>query len=133
MDRHLPSTHIQSKLFGYISFIQIFFYCFLSNFGRPLHLLVLLKQLRIPLCTDVLGDLRWIWPNNYKRCWTSFFWISATLILSCISSFLIWSLIVWPHIQRNIHISATLIFCMCCPFVAQHYASYINMCLIVVP
>jgi hypothetical protein len=52
--------------------------------------------------------------------------------LSLILSFLIRSFLVWPHIQRNIRISATLIFWTCCPFVAQHSASYIIAGLIAV-
>jgi hypothetical protein len=56
----------------------------------------------------------------------------ATPSLSLISSFLIRSFLVWPHIQRNIRISATLIFSTRCPFVAQHSAPYIITGLIVV-
>jgi hypothetical protein len=40
--------------------------------------------------------------------------------------------LVWPHIQHNIRISATLIFWTCCPFVAQHSVSYIIAGLIAV-
>jgi hypothetical protein len=43
MNRHLPNTPIQSNLFGYISFIQIFFFIVFSHIslGRFLPLLVL--------------------------------------------------------------------------------------------
>jgi hypothetical protein len=58
--------------------------------------------------------------------------IGATPSLSIILSFLIRSFLVWPHIQRNIRISATLIFWTCCPFVAQYYAPYIITGLIAV-
>jgi hypothetical protein len=44
--------------------------------------------------------------------------IDATPSLSRISSFLIQSLLVWQHVQRNIRILAILIFRMYYPFVA---------------
>ncbi|ONL99808.1 hypothetical protein ZEAMMB73_Zm00001d029891 [Zea mays] len=52
-------------------------------------------------------SLRWICPNHLKRCCISFSSIGATPTLSRISSFRTRSLLVWPHIQRNIRISAT--------------------------
>jgi hypothetical protein len=55
-----------------------------------------------------------------------------SIYLSRISSFLIRSLLVWPHIQRNIHISAILILLMCYPFISQYSIPYIIAGLIVV-
>jgi hypothetical protein len=70
--------------------------------------------------------------NHHKRCWASLSWIGAIPNLVRISSFLIRYLFVWPHIQRNIRISNTLILWMCCPFVTQHSTSHIIAGLIAV-
>jgi hypothetical protein len=102
------------------------------SLGRPLPLFVFSGRFRIPLRTGASWGLHWIWPNHRKRCWTSLSWIGATPSLSLISSFLIRSFFVLPHIQRNIRISATLIFWTCCLFVAQHSAPYIIAGLIAV-
>ena len=50
--------------------------------------------------------------------------IGATLTRLRISLFLTLSIIVLPHIYLNIHISATLIFCVCCFLLAQHSVPY---------
>ena len=94
------------------------------NFGLPLPLFTLLSWLRIPLRTGAFGGLRWTCPNHLNRCWTSFSSIGATPNLSRISSFRTRSLLVWPQIQRNIRISATLSCWTCRLFVGQHSAPY---------
>jgi hypothetical protein len=71
-------------------------------------------------CVLVLQETFVRWPNHRKRCCTSFSWICVTPNLSRISSFL-----VWPYIQRNIRISVTLTFWMCCHFVAQYSTPFI--------
>jgi hypothetical protein len=53
MNRHLPSTHIQNKLFGYIPLLQISFYCFLHvSLGRRFPLFVFSGRLKISLRTS---------------------------------------------------------------------------------
>ena len=94
------------------------------NFGLPLPLFTLLSWLRIPLRTGASADLRWTCPNHLNRYWTSFSSIGATPNLSRISSFRTRSLLVWPQIQRNIRISATLICWTCHLFIGQHSAPY---------
>jgi hypothetical protein len=53
MDRHLPSTHIQSKFFFDIFHSFKFFFIDLSHVSldRSFYLLVFLRRLRISLCT----------------------------------------------------------------------------------
>jgi hypothetical protein len=78
------------------------------KFGPPRSVLTLSVCFSHPLCTDASGGLRWICLNHLKWYWTSFLAIGATPTLSGILSFRTWSLLVWPHIYLNMHISATL-------------------------
>jgi hypothetical protein len=102
------------------------------KFGRPLSLFTLLSCLIMPLCTGASGGLRWTCPNHLNRCWISFYSIGATPSRSRMSSFLTRSNLVCPHIQRNIHISATLSYWICRFLVGQHSAPYNIAGLIVV-
>ncbi|ONM02648.1 hypothetical protein ZEAMMB73_Zm00001d031293 [Zea mays] len=97
----LPPLPIHDELFINIPLLQV-----------PLH----------SLCP--CQDLRWICPNHLKRCCISFSSIGVTPTLSRISLFWTRSLLVWPHIQRNIHISATHSCWTCRLLVGQHSAPY---------
>jgi hypothetical protein len=94
------------------------------KFGRPLPLFTLLTRLMIPLCTGASGGLRWTCPNHLNRCCIIFSSIGATPSRSRMSSFLTRSNLVCPHIQRNIHIFATLSCWICHLLVGQHSAPY---------
>ena len=94
------------------------------KFDHPLPLFTFSGRLIIPICTGASSDLRWICPNHLKRCCISFSSIGATPTLSRMSSFRTRSLLVWPHIQRNIRISATHSCWTCRLLVGQHSAPY---------
>ncbi|AQK82681.1 hypothetical protein ZEAMMB73_Zm00001d021742 [Zea mays] len=93
----------------------------------PIHgeLFINIPLLQVPLhCLCPRQGLRWICPNHLKRCCISFSSIGATPTLSRMSSFRTRSLLVWPHIQRNIRISATHSCWTCRLLVGQHSAPY---------
>ena len=81
--------------------------CFLRS---PCALLTCLKLIRSTRRTGASVSLRRTWPNHLRRFFLIFSSIKATPILVQITSFLTLSHRVLPHIQRNMHISVTLIF-----------------------
>jgi hypothetical protein len=113
-----------SSLSIFHSFRSLFTACVHIKVGRPLPLFTFSGRLIILISTGASSSLRWLCPNHLKRCCISFSSIGATPTLSRISSFWTRSLLVWPHIQRNIRISATLSCWTCRLLVGQHSALY---------
>jgi hypothetical protein len=119
-----PFLSTASSLSIFHSFRSLFTASVHVKVGRLLPLFTFSGRLIIPICTGASSGLRWICPNHLKRSCISFSSNGATPTLSRISSFRTRSLLVWPHIQRNIRISATLSCWTCRLLVGQHSAPY---------
>jgi len=103
LSSNMPSLRPLASISCRITFIHVFF-------NLPCALLTCPNLIRSTRRTRASGGLRRTWPNHRKRFSLIFSFIEVTPILIRISSFLSLSLIVLPHIQRSMRISATLIF-----------------------
>jgi hypothetical protein len=117
MDSIFPSTSIQTQLHWDIPFFQVPFDCLFPcqvwSTSTSLHIIVQSYDASMHRCfwgspvdmpkpsQPVLNKIFF----NWRYCFSS---IGATPSRSRMSSFLTRSNLVCPHIQRNIHISATL-------------------------
>jgi len=114
---NMPSLRPLAFISCCITSIHVFF-------GLPCALLTCPNWIRSTRQTGASIGLRHTWPNHRRWFSLIFSSIGATLILVRISSFLTLSLIVLPHIQRSMRISATLIFWTWYLLIAQHFVSH---------
>ena len=103
LSSNMPSLRPLASISCRITSIHVFF-------GLPCVLLTYPNLIRSTRRTGASVGLYRTWPNHHRRFFLIFSSISATPILVRISSFLTLSLLVLPHIQRSMRISATLIF-----------------------
>ena len=120
---------LHSFLSSNVFFIKTFNLYILSYHLYPCFLRSPLHSFNLPLIrftrrTGASVGLRRTWPNHRRRYSLLFYSIGVTSILVRIFSFLTLSLLVLPHIQRSVRISATLIFWAWYFFIAQHSVSY---------
>jgi hypothetical protein len=94
------------------------------KFGHPLLVFSLPVHPITPLQIGVSAGLRWICPNNLKRCCMSFSSSGVTPSLSCVSSFRARSLLVWQQIHHSMCILAMLSCWTCHLLVGQHSGLY---------
>jgi len=113
----MPSLRLLASISCRITSIHVFF-------GLPCALLICPNLIRSTRQTGAFIGLRRTWPNHHMPFSLIFSFIGAPPILVRIFSFLILSLLVLPHIQWSIHISATLIFWARYLFIAQHSVPY---------
>jgi len=102
LSSNIPSLRPLASISCSITSIHVFF-------GLPCALLTCPNLIGSTRRTGTSVGLRRIWPNHRRR-FSLFSFIEDTSLLVRISSFLILSLLVLPHIQRSMRISATLIF-----------------------
>ena len=103
LSSNMPSLRPLGSISCRFTFIHVFF-------GLSFALLTCSKLISYTCRTDASVGLRRTWPNYRWRCSLIFSSMEAMPILVRISSFVTLSLIVLPHIQWSMRISATLIF-----------------------
>ena len=117
LSSNMPSLRPLASISCRITSIHVFF-------GLPCALLTCPNLIRSTRQTGTFVVLRYTWPNHRRWFSLIFSSIGDMSILVWISSFLTFSLLVLPHIQRSMCISATLIFWAWYLSIAQHSAPY---------
>jgi len=117
LSSNMPSLRPLASISCRITSIHVFFHL-------PCVLLTCPNLIRSTHRTGASVGLRRTWPNHHRRFSLIFSSIESTPILVRIFSIFTLYLLVLPHIQRSMRISATLIFWAWYLFIAQHFVSY---------
>ena len=125
MDHLYPLIPIEQYVFTKTFGLYILSYCLHLCFLRfPCTLLTCPKLIYSTRQTGASVGLRRTWSNHHRQFSLIFSSIEATPIVVRISTFLTLSLLILPHIQRSMRISATLILWAWYLFIAQHSVPY---------